>query len=131
MADPCLASVRLVTVAHSSALGVATAYRGSHSVVDLAIPGEGKKGPSCRPIIAEDSVWDVDFLTGSPEAVDTGPATLTITEYMGSGATKTISLATMKSRGYDRSFDRASPPAKWTQRFVYVGDMDSDNLTVS
>lgn len=129
MADPCGSEVLLMTVVHTPfSYGVAVAVSYELSVQDVVVRGEGTVGPACRAIVGKDLTAVVSFLVKPPQESNTGPANLVITTYMGTGATRTHTLASMVTRGFAYEFNRESPPAMYRQSFVHVGPM-SDGVT--
>lgn len=129
MADPCDAGVLLISVTHGATpLGVATRFNFEHSIERLVLRGEGKVGPSCRPIIARDVVALVDFLVKGPIVPDIS-ASLVIVTKDSDANTITDTLTTMLSDGYAKEMDRDAPPARYRQRFVHKGGMDSDPIS--
>jgi hypothetical protein len=126
-ATACDASILLVSITHgSTALGIPVAFKFEEAIVDVFIRKPGKTGPGCRGVVAQDLVCVADFLVKPPIAPGTAAATLTITMKDAGGDDVIDTLATMIPRGYSEEMNRDSPPAVWRQRFVHVGDMDSD-----
>ena len=124
MASACDSEVLLATVTHGAhSYGVATAVSYELSVQDVPIRGEGKVGPSCRPIVGKDLTVVCSFLVKPPQVSDV-KADLVITTYQGDGGIRTHTIKDMATRGFAYEFNRESPPAMYRQSFAHVGDME-------
>ena len=129
MADPCDASVLMVSVVHGGfTYGVAVAVSFELTVQDIVIRGEGVVGPSCRATVAKDLVAVCDFLVPPPQDSDVTKADLVITTYQGDGGTTTYTLKDMTTRSFSTQFNREAPPAVHRQTFAHVGDMEVNGV---
>ena len=129
-ADPCDAGILLVSITHgSTALGIPVAFNFEQASEDVVIRGAGKTGPSCRGVVAQDLVCVADFLVKPPISTSASAASLVIVMLDANGDTITDTLGSMLPRGFSEEMNRDSPPAVWRQRFVHVGDMDSNPVS--
>jgi hypothetical protein len=116
---------------NSTDLGVAVAAQWQHAPEYLPVRGEGKVGPSAVGKIRDNVFAAADFYAATSKVADGTTGTLVITMTDLDGGTETHTITNMKLVGYDFGFDRESPPARHTMRFMHVGDMDSDPVTIA
>lgn len=135
--SPCLADVLLASAKWGDVfLGVCVGFAFEESCQDVVIRAELSTSPNCRAPIARDVVCTVSFLVPPPvDPVVNGctPNSLVIQCQEADCVTcRTYTLATMVPRGYARAFNRDTPPAIFTQTFVFEGNMDiSDPITIA
>ena len=135
--NPCLSDVLLASAKWGETfLGICVGFAFEESVQDVVIRKELSTSPDCRAPIARDVVCTLSFLVPPPiDPVDNGctPETITIQCQEADCTTcRTYTLLTMVPRGYSRAFNRDTPPAIFTQTFVFEGNMDeTDPISIA
>lgn len=125
-ADPCDAVILILSASHGGTdLGMCVGFRHRYSIQRVTIPGPGKTGPTCKPIIRRDYNATVRFLVGPPIVPDTS-GSLVLTGIDGGGDNHAVTITTMLADGYEQAVDVNSPPGAWDQDFTHKGDMASD-----
>ena len=130
-----LADVLLASAKWSNTyLGICVGFSFEESVQDVVIRKELSTSPDARAPIARDLVCTVSFLVGPPvDPVVNGctPGTLVIlTQEADCTTCRTHTLTGMVPRGYVKAFNRDTPPAVWTQTFVFQGSLDTADAVV-
>lgn len=134
--NPCLSDVLLASAKWGNVfLGICVGFHFEETVQDVTIRAELSTSPNCRAPIARDLVCTLSFLVPPPvDPVVNGCTAnnLVIQCQEADCATcRTYTLATMLPRGYARAFNRDTPPAIFTQTFVFKGSMDTvDPVTI-